>query len=152
MEGNSQRKSNLKVISDGGGLSSTMSDPWNNKPHVATYRDLRLGSWRCQEHDTCYRYHRCKTSKQVFEHFSLFTFLFELVFLKKRGGLRWGAAVKSSGGAECEAVTLEDKPGRTSAHRQLTVELDSLQMESVEALFHLETQYHRTYMGVFRLS
>ena len=42
-----------------------------------------------------------------FRAFLSLTFLFELFFFEKRGGLRWGAAVKSSGGAECEAVTLE---------------------------------------------
>jgi hypothetical protein len=83
MEGNSQRKSNLKVVSYGGGLSSTMSDPWDNKPHVATYRNLRLGGWGCQEQGKCYRYHTYKTSKQVFEHFSLLPFCLNWVFLKK---------------------------------------------------------------------
>ena len=60
-----------------------MSDPWDNKPHVATYRDLRLGSWRCQEHDKCYRYNTCKTPKQISEHFSLLPFFLNWFFFEK---------------------------------------------------------------------
>src|SRR6185369_4636533 len=85
VEGNSQRKPNLKVISNGGGLASAMSDPRNNKPHVATHGDLRLGRWRHQEYYQHRRCNTCKTPKHIFEHFSLLPFCFELVFfLKKR--------------------------------------------------------------------
>src|SRR5436309_10410717 len=63
VEGNSQRESNLKVIPNGGGLSSTMSDPRDNKSHVAAYRDLSLGGWRRQADDKRCRYNTYKTPK-----------------------------------------------------------------------------------------